>query len=70
MSIPTAIDFKTEIEKIKMKAVEIISGNLHRQLGGYPGKSHRMASCCQAMYMMLDSTDEYWLGHLEEKGHV
>jgi 5-methylcytosine-specific restriction protein A len=29
--------------------VEINAGELHRTLGGYPGPSHSMPSCCQAM---------------------
>jgi hypothetical protein len=29
--------------------VEIRSGDLHRKVGGYPGKSHRMPVCCALM---------------------
>jgi hypothetical protein len=30
--------------------VEINSGKLHRSVGGYPGHSHRMPICCDALY--------------------
>lgn len=56
MEIPTVLDFKIAIDEI-LKAsaqkgdsfVDIKSGNLHRQIGGYPGPNHRMPTCCKAM---------------------
>ncbi|CAN7178415.1 hypothetical protein LJR251_000300 [Rhizobium rhizogenes] len=30
--------------------IDINAGELHRQLGGYPGKSHSMPSCCDVLY--------------------
>jgi 5-methylcytosine-specific restriction protein A len=33
-----------------MPHIDINAGELHRRLGGYPGRSHQMPSCCQAMY--------------------
>jgi hypothetical protein len=32
------------------ESVIINSGDLHRTLGGYPGKTHQMPVCCQVMY--------------------
>ena len=32
------------------KSVVINSGDVHRMLGGYPGKTHQMPVCCQVMY--------------------
>lgn len=29
---------------------EVNSGQLHRDLGGYPGPNHQMPSCCDALY--------------------
>ncbi len=30
--------------------LDINSGQLHRKVGGYPGKNHNMPSCCNVMY--------------------
>lgn len=30
--------------------VDVVSGQLHRLVGGYPGPSHRMPICCEVMY--------------------
>lgn len=30
--------------------VEINSGELHRKVGGYPGKAHAMPTCCDIMW--------------------
>lgn len=32
------------------KSVSVNSGNLHRSVGGYPGRNHRMPICCEVMY--------------------
>lgn len=31
-------------------SVVINSGELHRAVGGYPGRNHRMPMCCETMY--------------------
>jgi hypothetical protein len=36
-------------EKGGEKFVHITSGKLHREIGGYPGPSHRMPVCCEVM---------------------
>jgi 5-methylcytosine-specific restriction protein A len=28
---------------------DVVSGDLHRTVGGYPGSSHRMPACCAVM---------------------
>jgi hypothetical protein len=57
--MPTKDQFQAEIRSQLRQAelrgassLEITSGELHRQLGGYPasGGSHQMPSCCDAMY--------------------
>lgn len=30
--------------------IDIKAGELHRLLGGYPGKDHSMPSCCDVLY--------------------
>ena len=73
--LPAAYDFKTEIEKIKYNAkiegkayVDITSGELHKSLGGYPARNHRMASCCQVMYQMMKISDEVLAAPPKGKG--
>lgn len=56
MTTLTSEDFRTELNAQILRAtrqgrpsVEINAGELHRAVGGYPGESHRMPMCCQAM---------------------
>jgi hypothetical protein len=51
-----ADDFRTALrrrlkaaEKSGGKFVDVNSGKLHREIGGYPGPSHRMPVCCEVM---------------------
>ncbi|MDB5542176.1 MAG: potassium channel protein [Devosia sp.] len=37
--------------------VEINAGELHRQLGGYPGPNHRMPSCCASLRAVISGRD-------------
>ena len=53
---PTTDDFRTAIarlladgERSALREVRVRSGDLHRQVGGYPGPNARMPSCCNAM---------------------
>lgn len=64
-ALPNTNDFKSKIEQILYNArnqgdkyVDILSADLHKSLGGYPSKNHRMASCCEVMYSMMKSKDE------------
>jgi len=47
-----------EAEVRGLPYVEINSGALHRKLGGYPEKPHRMPSCCKVMYAEQKAGDE------------
>jgi hypothetical protein len=38
--------------------VDVLAGNLHRQVGGYPGKNHRMPLCCSVMRSMMMPGDQ------------
>jgi len=38
-------------------AVEVTAGALHRRVGDYPGVSHRMPCCCNAMRRALFAGD-------------
>jgi hypothetical protein len=61
MSIPTKNDFINAIQELKIQSrtkgfryIEILSSDLHRKLGHYPGPNHRMPSCCEAMYDLME----------------
>ena len=38
--------------------VDINSGELHRQVGGYPGNQHRMPSCCAVLRAEMKNDDQ------------
>ena len=48
----------TEGERLGFVAVDINAGQLHRQVGGYPGDDHRMPVCCDVMRRAMTPTDE------------
>ena len=55
--MPTMDDFRRELDARLKRAtkagapyVDVNSGELHRELGGYPGANHQMPVCCDAMY--------------------
>ena len=61
----TSEDFKSELEKIFASArennepyVDVKSGDLHRRVGGYPGRNHRMPVCCKVMKHNMKLTDQ------------
>lgn len=47
-----------KIENMKGDYLDIVSGDIHRELGGYPGRNHSMPSCCNAMRDIMKSNDE------------
>ena len=62
---PTAEDFRAELRRRLDRAqraghphVDIKSGDLHRELGGYPGPRHRMPVCCYVMRAAMCAGDE------------
>lgn len=59
-----SVDFRTELQSVLAKAeglgfvsVELSSGNLHRRVGGYPSRDHRMPICCEVMYSEMNPND-------------
>ena len=61
----TADDFRTELERLLAEgqrlgfvAVDINAGQLHRNVGDYPGKDHRMPVCCSVMRRTMTSADQ------------
>lgn len=57
--------FRQALESLLAQASErnqshivVVSGDLHRLVGGYPGKDHRMPLCCQVMRTEMHGGDE------------
>ena len=40
-----------------MRTVGIESGDVHKAVGGYPGRNHRMPLCCGVMKRLMKSGD-------------
>lgn len=62
---PKSQDFQTYLGALLKRAENdresfftIESGDLHRQVGGYPGLNHRMPICCDVMYGMMQQGDQ------------
>jgi len=62
---PTAQDFQDELNNIFRLAqqqgkayVDVKSGDLHRQVGGYPEHNHRMPVCCEVMKKNMKPGDQ------------
>ena len=75
--MPTADDFRLELFRMMADAqnagqefVEINAGEMHRRVGGYPGRGHRMPNCCQVMkaQLALDYGDVIVEGPLSGQG--
>lgn len=63
--MPTAKDFEAVLQGIFDGAeregkeyVDVVSGKLHRQVGGYPGSNHRMPDCCHVMKRIMKQGDD------------
>ena len=63
--MPNTADFTKAIESRLRDAarkgtrhIDINAGDLHRELGGYPGPNASMPSCCNAMYARQKPGDE------------
>lgn len=47
-----------ESEEAKQNSVTLESGQVHRRVGGYPGGSHSMPTCCNVMRKLMQDGDE------------
>ena len=61
---PTAWDFQNRLLAILNGArqsgqpyVDVESGNLHREVGGYPDPDDRMPVCCEVMRRLMRAGD-------------
>ncbi|MDE0521094.1 MAG: hypothetical protein OXH79_03960 [Boseongicola sp.] len=62
---PAAEEFRTALRARLQRAteagemsLEVRSGDLHREVGDYPGPDHRMPVCCQVMRGEMTKADE------------
>jgi hypothetical protein len=62
--MPDAEDFRqalagflAEAERDGRSQVEVSAAQLHRALGGYPGRSHRIPICCSVMRTSMREGD-------------
>lgn len=60
----TAADFQEQLDTIfqdarqkELSHVDVLSGDLHRRVGYYPGTNHRMPVCCSIMRQNLKAGD-------------
>ena len=49
---------KSQIFMMSGDFIDLNSGDIHKAVGGYPGKNHRMPSCCQAMKNFMKGDDK------------
>jgi len=63
--MPTAEEFEVALATILRDAekhgrdhVDVTSGDLHRRVGGYPGRKHRMPACCGVMRQLMRPGDQ------------
>ena len=68
-------DFRDELSRTLSTATSegkrstvVKAGELHRQLGDYPGREHRMPICCEVMYQEMKSGDEIMAAPPKGKG--
>jgi 5-methylcytosine-specific restriction protein A len=62
--MPNRDDFFDELGRIfeesrknNAQFVEVRSGDLHKNLGGYPGHNHQMPTCCDIMKQVMGKND-------------
>jgi len=62
--MPTRVAFQAELDRMLQSAqqqgfshIDVTSGDLHRRVGGYPGRNHRMPICCSVMRGSMTSGD-------------
>ena len=73
--MPTMDDFRSfiaasfaEAKNAGQTSITLKSGDVHRQLGGYPSKNHQIPSCCNAMIEAMKGSDNILRQPLKGKG--
>ncbi len=57
-----------KLKSISADYIDLTSGDIHRSLGGYPGKNHSMPICCDVMYQKMRGDDVILHTPLKGKG--
>lgn len=57
-----------EADALNLRHIDIVSGALHREIGGYPGRSHAMPVCCSVMRGEMKHGDEVLAAPPKGKG--
>ncbi len=73
--MPNADQFRSTLRRRSSKAnaegrtyLDVQAGDLHREIGGYPGPSHSMPTCCSVMKQEMRSGDQVLSGPPTRKG--
>ncbi|WP_168124034.1 HNH endonuclease [Paenibacillus sp. HB172176] len=73
--IPTAQTFREALETLLSDArergkeyVDVVSGELHAKVGGYPSSNHRMPTCCSVMKQQMKVSDKELFAPPKGKG--
>ena len=63
--MPNSFDFESALnclfkkeEEAGKSFIDVNAGNLHRKVGGYPGRNHRMPSCNEVMKKNMRPGDQ------------
>ena len=74
--MPRAEDFREALAARLRRAgdqgqlhLDVNAGDLHADVGGYPGPDHRMPNCCQVMLSEMAGGDEILKRPPNTKGH-
>ena len=46
-----------KLRNIHGEYIDLVSGDIHRAVGGYPSNNHRMPVCCEVMYAKMQGND-------------
>ncbi len=55
----TLLDRFAAAEREGVTSLLVKAGDLHREVGGYPGLKHRMPSCCAALRGAMQPGDQF-----------
>jgi len=74
--MPDSFDFELalghlfkEAEEQGRSYVDVNAGELHRKVGGYPGRNHRVPLCCEVMRKNMQTADQILEQPQKEKVH-
>lgn len=59
---------ESEAKEQGLSYIELVSGDIHRKVGGYPSRNHQMPICCDAMYSLMKPGDEVLYAPQKGKG--